>query len=367
MGATGAVGQELLRLLIDRKFPAGSIELFASKRSAGRAVEAGGKTYTIRETKPDVFEGLDLAFLATSSDLSRELFPEAVGRGCVVIDNSSALRMDPEVPLVIAEINAGAAHRHRGVIANPNCSIAVTLMGLYPLHCAFGLKRAICATYQAVSGAGAEGITELETQVSAIMNGMEPDKPKVFPGHAIAYNVIPHVDRFGEDGYTGEERKMMMEARKILDLPDLKLSATCVRVPVYRAHSIACNAEFEKPVSLKLARQAIEMFEGAELWDEPEELRYPTPLRYSERVPCGVGRLRIDSALDNGIAFFASGDQLWKGAALNCVQTAECLEMADLIRVPDNPYGSGKDRLAPARKKRKAAKTKAAAKKKRKG
>lgn len=311
-----------------------SLRTFASSRSVGRQLECAGTSYTLEETSPEIFAELDVAFLAASGELARQLAPEAVARGCVVIDNSSAFRQEPEVPLVVPEINPGAAHRHRGVLANPNCSIAITLMGLYPLHRAFGLKRAVCCTYQAVSGAGLEGMKELEAQVKAWAEGREPEPPSAFPGHPIAFNLVPQVDRFYEDGYTGEERKMANEARKILDLPNLPLSATCVRVPVFRAHSIAVHAEFERPVNLREARQAIELFEGAVLCDDPEARVYPTPVQFSETVSSGVGRLRVDSALDNGLAFFVSGDQLWKGAALNAIQIAEALDMADLLRVP---------------------------------
>ncbi len=334
-----------------------SLRCFASRRSAGKSITVAGKPIEIEETRKTIFKSLDLAFFATGAELAQQLAPEAIQRGCVVIDNSSAYRQHKQVPLVIPEINAGAGYKHRGLLANPNCSIAVSLMGLYPLHKAFGLKRVICSTYQAVSGAGAEGLTELQDQVHAWAEGREEAEPQVFPHHNIAFNLIPHVDRFGKDGYTGEETKMLKEGRKILELPELKLSATCVRVPVFRAHSIAMNAEFEKPVDLRLARQAIEIFEGAELCDEPESCVYPTPLQFSERVRCGVGRLRKDSVFDNGLALFVSGDQLWKGAALNAVQIAESLDMAGKLTMPSRPLF-----VAPAKKA--AAKKKTTAKKK---
>jgi aspartate-semialdehyde dehydrogenase len=323
VGATGAVGQELLQLLHDRGFPLRSLRLFASARSAGRTVSYAGRTYPIEEAKPGVFAGVDLAFFAAGGSVTRALAPDAVRAGCLVIDKSSHYRMDPDVPLVIPEINRGELRRHRGIIANPNCSTAVTLMALWPLHQAFGLRRYFAATYQSVSGTGAEAIRELEEQVQGHVKGAAP-QPKVYP-YPIAFNLIPQVDSFGPDGYTGEETKMMLESRKIMGLPDLRVSATTVRVPVVRAHSIAVNAEFERPVSVEAARAVIAAFAGAELVDDPAQRRYPTPLEFSRKVKCGVGRIRRDTALDNGLALWVSGDNLWKGAALNAVQNAELM------------------------------------------
>jgi aspartate-semialdehyde dehydrogenase len=323
VGATGAVGQELIRLFRDRQFPVSELRLFASSRSAGKRITVGEKDITVEMARADVFEGLDFAIFSASSGLSRELAPEAAARGCVVIDNSSAFRMDPEAPLVVPEINPEAAVVHRGIIANPNCSTVVALMGLAPLHQAFGLKRFFASTYQAVSGTGAGAMVELENQVRAYVNGDQADCD-VYP-HPIAFNVLPHVPEFLESGYTSEEMKMQNEGRKIMGIPNLKVSCTCVRVPVFRAHSISVNAEFERPVSIARARQAIAAFPGTDLEDEPGENRYPTPLDYAEKVNCGVGRLRIDTALENGLALWVVGDQLWKGAALNAIQIAELL------------------------------------------
>lgn len=323
VGATGAVGQELLRLLHERAFPADSITLLASGRSAGKEIRFGAHAYTVVEATPAAFEELDIALFSAGASISKALGPEAVKRGCVVIDNSSAFRMDPEVPLVVPEINAAAARAHQGIIANPNCSTAITLMGLYPLHQAFGVKRFVACTYQAVSGSGVEGMRELEDQLTAWSKG-ETSAPRTYP-HPIAFNLFPHVDVFFDDGYTKEEHKMLNESRKIMDLPALGASTTCVRVPVMRAHAIAVHAEFERPVDLEAARAAVAAFPGAELCDDPASNRYPTPLQYSGKDKCGVGRLRIDSALDNGLAFFVVGDQLLKGAALNAVQIAEVL------------------------------------------
>jgi aspartate-semialdehyde dehydrogenase len=330
VGATGAVGQELLQLLHDRGFPLKSLRLFASARSAGRTVTCAGKTYPIEEARPGVFAGVDLAFFAAGGSVTRALAPDAVRAGCLVIDKSSHYRMEPDVPLVIPEINPGELRRHRGIIANPNCSTAVTLMALWPLHQAFGLRRYFAATYQSVSGTGAEAIRELEEQVQGHVRGAAA-QPKVYP-YPIAFNLIPQVDSFGPNGYTGEETKMMLESRKIMGLPGLRVSATTVRVPVVRAHSVAVNAEFERPVTVEAARAAIAAFAGAELVDDPAERRYPTPLEFSRKVKCGVGRIRLDTALDNGLALWVSGDNLWKGAALNAVQNAELMVREGLLR-----------------------------------
>ena len=330
VGATGAVGQELLQLLHDRKFPLASLRLFASARSAGKVIEHAGRKYTVEEAKPGVFADVDVAFFAAGGSATRALAPDAVKAGCLVIDKSSHYRMDPAVPLVIPEINPEQLRRHKGIIANPNCSTAVTLMALWPLHLAFGLKRYFAATYQSVSGTGAEAIRELEDQIQSHVRGT-PVTRKVY-AHQIALNLIPQVDSFGPNGYTGEETKMMLESRKIMGLPDLKVSTTTVRVPVVRAHSVAVNAEFERPVSVEAARAAIAAFEGAELVDEPSKQLYPTPLDFTRKVKCGVGRIRIDTAFDNGLALWVSGDNLWKGAALNALQNAELMVREGLLR-----------------------------------
>jgi len=321
VGATGAVGQELIALLQAHAFPLTELRPLASARSAGKRIEYGGKKITVQEATPDAFAGLNVAFFAAGGSVTKALAPEAVKRGCLVIDKSSAFRMDPDVPLVIPEINPDALRKHNGIIASPNCSTAVALMALYPLHQAFGLKRVVFSTYQSVSGTGADAIVELEQQTQAYV-AKQPLPREVYP-HQIFQNLIPHIDSFGADGYTGEESKMRSESRKILGLPDLKVSATCIRVPVVRAHSVSINAEFERPVSVEAARRAIAAFPGAELIDEPAKNAYPTPLAYTRKEKCGVGRIRLDTALDNGLALWVSGDNLWKGAALNAIQTAE--------------------------------------------
>ena len=323
VGATGVVGQELLRLLQERNFPVGTLRLFASARSAGKIVDWKGVKVTVEEAKPGVFTDVDVAFFAVDGATTKALAPDAVSAGCLVIDKSSAYRMDPAVPLVIPEINPEGLRTNHGIIANPNCSTAVTLMALWPLHVKFGLKRYFAATYQSVSGTGADAVDELEAQIHSHVKGT-PMVRKVYP-HQIAFNAIPQVDSFGSDGYTGEETKMMQESRRIMGLPNLKVSATCVRVPVVRAHSIAVNAEFERPVSVEAARAAIAAFSGAELVDDPANQSYPTPLDFSRKAKCGVGRIRLDSALDNGLALWVTGDNLWKGAALNALQNAELM------------------------------------------
>lgn len=330
VGATGAVGQEVIRLLRERQFP-GQLTLLASARSAGKTITVDGQSWTIQEARANSFAELDVAIFSIGSDIAKELAPAAVEQGCVVIDNSSAFRMDTEVPLVIPEVNAEAALAHKGIIANPNCTAAVSIMGLYPLHQAFGLQRVFASSYQAVSGAGAPAMDELKAQVQAWCKDEAAPAPEVFP-HPIAFNLIPHIDTFQENGYTGEEIKMQNECRKIMGLDALRITTTCIRVPVFRAHSISIYAEFERPVDLDRARQAINGFDGVELCDDPAGLLYPMPLDYSGKVNCGVGRLRKDTALDNGLAFWVVGDQLWKGAALNAVQIAELLHQRGALR-----------------------------------
>ncbi len=323
VGATGAVGQELIELLFKRNFPMESLELLASARSAGKTVNFGDKSFVVGEAKPESFEHLDIAIFSAGGDVSKNLVPEAAKRGCVAIDNSSAFRMDPEVPLVVPEVNAHAIKKHKNIIANPNCTTAISLMALCPLHREFGLKRFVAATYQAVSGTGVKAMNELENQVKAFAEGRSPEV-EVYP-YQIAFNVIPHVDVFLDNSYTKEEMKMLNETRKILEAPEIKCTTTCVRVPVIRAHSVAISAEFEKPVSVERAREVIAAFPGAELVDNPSQKKYPMPLFCQRKVKCEVGRIRKDIMFDNGLSFWVAGDQLWKGAALNAVQIAELL------------------------------------------
>ncbi len=327
VGATGAVGQELIELLFARNFPMQSLTLLASSRSAGKEITRPEGKFTVELAEPESFEKFDIAIFSAGAGVSRSLVPEAAKRGCIAIDNSSAFRMDPEVPLIVPEINPHALKGHKNVIANPNCTTAISLMALYPLHREFGLKRFIASTYQAVSGTGKWAMEELKQQVLDFAEG-KASQPKVYP-YQIAFNVLPHVDSFLDTGYTKEEMKMLNETRKILELPSVKNSTTCVRVPVMRAHSVSINAEFEKPVSVERAREVISAFPGAELVDDPENKIYPMPLMYQRKVKCGVGRIRLDNAFDNGLAFWVAGDQLWKGAALNAVQIAELIAEQD--------------------------------------
>jgi len=323
VGATGAVGVEMLRVLERRNFPIASLRLLASPRSAGKKLLFRGDDIVVEALSADSFSGIDIALFSAGGGISKEYAPYAVKAGAVVIDNSSAFRMDPKVPLVIPEINGADISGHSGIIANPNCTTAITLMALNPLHQAFGLKRIIASSYQAVSGTGARAIEELRDQVAAI-SADTPVVKEVYP-HQIAFNVLPHVDSFLENGYTREEMKMQHEGRRILHLSGLNASVTCVRVPVYRAHSVAVTAEFENPVSLAKAREVLGSAPGVRLHDDPETATYPMPIEVTGEDDCRVGRLRLDCALDNALSFWVCGDQLLKGAALNAVQIAELL------------------------------------------
>ena len=323
VGATGAVGAELIQLLEQREFPLRGLKLLASPKSAGKKLKFKGEEIAVEPLSKDSFKSVDIALFSAGAGTSREYAPPAVNAGSVVIDNSSAFRMESDVPLVVPEINPADIQKHRGIIANPNCTTIIALMALFPLHKAFRVKRVIASSYQAVSGAGAKAIHELETQSKSFFSG-EPVTPSVFP-HPIAFNVLPQVDVFLENGYTKEEVKFVNESRKIMHHPTLRASITCVRVPVFRAHSIAIHAEFELPVSLERARDVLAKFQGLELVDDPSTKKYPMPLLVAGRNDCQVGRVRTDTALDNGLAFWVCGDQLLKGAALNAIQIAEML------------------------------------------
>ena len=321
VGATGAVGVEMIKTLEKREFPVGKLTLLASARSVGKKLKFRGEEITVKELRKDSFSGIEIALFSAGGGISREYAPIAAQAGCVVIDNSSAFRMDDQVPLVIPEINAEDVKWHKGIIANPNCTTAIALMAVYPLHRAFQCKRIFASSYQAVSGTGAKAIVELERQVNQIVKG-QPVTREVYP-HQIAFNVLPHVDSFLPSGYTKEEMKMENEGRKIMHHPKFRASVTCVRVPVYRAHSVAVSAEFEKPVSVATALAVLKKAPGLDVIDNPAKAEYPLPLYQSEKYNCAVGRLRLDCALDNGLCFWVSGDQLLKGAALNAVQIAE--------------------------------------------
>jgi aspartate-semialdehyde dehydrogenase len=334
IGATGAAGTELLRVLERRSFPVASLRPIGSARSAGKSVHFYGESVPVEKLDGGSFGKLDIAFFSAGGDISRTFVPIACQAGAIAIDKSSAFRMDPHVPLVIPEINGDDVKQHRGIIANPNCTATVMLMALYPLHKIFRVHRVFAATYQAVSGSGVRGVEALTRQVTeAAGNTMGSGSPTttgsaasdtVFP-HPIAFNLLPHVDAFLENGYTKEEAKMQEETRKIMHLPTLRVSATCVRVPVYRAHSVAVTAEFGRPLSIQQAREILSKAPGLELVDEPRSNHYPMPLNAAGKDNCQVGRLRLDWAMENGLSFWVSGDQLLKGAALNAVQIAELL------------------------------------------
>ncbi len=324
VGATGAVGVEIVSCLENRHFPLTSLKLLASARSAGKQVSFRGSMLTVEELTENSFEGIDIALFSAGGSISRQFAPIAAAAGCLVIDNSSTFRMDPEVPLVVPEINPEAAFDHpKSIIANPNCTTIITLMALYPLHLKFGLKSIIASSYQAVSGSGQHGIVELQNQVRAIADG-HPFTPSVYPCQ-IAFNVIPQIDSFTDSGYTKEELKMLNESRKILSLPDLNVTCTCVRVPVYRSHSVSVIAQFERPVSVEEARTAYDDKPGIRLKDDPAHGIWPTPLDTTCKNDCLVGRIRKDLAIDNALNLWVVGDQVLKGAALNAVQIAELL------------------------------------------
>jgi aspartate-semialdehyde dehydrogenase len=331
VGATGAVGVEMLRCLEKRNFPVGKLTLLASARSAGKKMTFRGQEVTIQELTKDSFAGIDIALFSAGGGISKDFAPAAVAAGAVVVDNSSAFRQDPTVPLIVPEINGADAKNHAGILANPNCTTAISLMALYPLHQAFGVERVIASSYQAVSGTGAQAIEELEAQTREWASQQRPwdaaklDTPsKVYP-YQIAFNVLPQVDSFLDTGYTKEEMKMENEGRKIMHHEGFKASVTCVRVPVFRAHSVAITAQFKNPVSVAAARAILANAPGLDIIDDPANRKYPLPLDIAGRDNCAVGRLRMDCALENALSFWVVGDQLLKGAALNAVQIAELL------------------------------------------
>ncbi|MDD5644899.1 MAG: aspartate-semialdehyde dehydrogenase [bacterium] len=322
-GITGAVGQEIISILEERKFPVNNIKGLASERSAGKDFMFDGIARKIEVLSGNSFNGIDIAFFSAGGSISMKFVPAAVKAGAVVIDNTSAFRMEKDIPLVIPEINAYEIKNYarKGIIANPNCTTAIALMGIAPIHKFSRVKRIVASSYQSVSGAGAKAIKELEDQVSDWTNKREIKK-RVFP-YQIAFNVIPHIDAFAENGFTKEEIKLHNESRKILG--DDKLAAICttVRVPVFRAHSVAVNIETESKVTVPEARKLIEEFPGVQLCDDTSKNLYPMPLYWSGKDDCAVGRLREDYTVPNGLSFFVVGDQIRKGAALNAVQIAE--------------------------------------------
>ena len=329
LGATGAVGQEFLKLIEERNFPFAELRLLASSRSAGTEIPFMGKNYIVEEATSESFKDIDIALFAGGS-ISTEFAPYAVKAGAVVIDNSSAFRMDPEVPLVVPEVNPQAILKHKGIIANPNCSTIIMVMALKPIYDLAKIKRIIVSTYQAVSGAGKEGIDELTNQVKAYSEGKEMEA-KILPSaslgkhYPIAFNLIPQIDVFLDNLYTKEEMKMVNETRKILEDYDVKITATTVRVPVYRSHSESVNVELEKDLDLAAIKDAISKFPGVQLQDDPQNQIYPMPIYTSDKNDVYVGRLRRDESAENSFNMWVVGDQIRKGAALNTLQIAETM------------------------------------------
>ncbi|MGC8668780.1 MAG: aspartate-semialdehyde dehydrogenase [Chthonomonadales bacterium] len=321
-GATGAVGKEFLRLLEDRDFPVSSLKLLASSRSEGQVLRFRGEAHKVERLTERSFEGCDIAFFSAGGARSKEFAPAAARAGAVVIDNSSAFRMDAQTPLVIPEINAEDLADHHGIIANPNCSTIILLMAVAPLHASWKVRRIVVSTYQAASGAGAAAMRELVTQTEQVLQGKAPE-PNVFP-HPIAFNLFLHNSTVGADGYNEEERKMIQETRKILHDDALRLTATCVRVPVLRAHSEAINVEFREAVpSPEDARRALAAFPGVRVVEDPAANHFPMPIEASGGNDVLVGRIRRDLSNERALEMFVSGDQLLKGAALNGIQIAE--------------------------------------------
>jgi aspartate-semialdehyde dehydrogenase len=321
VGATGAAGQTTLRILEERKFPVRELRCFASERSVGRTVMFAGDAVRVQRVEASAFKGVDVAICSAGSSQSREYAPMIAKAGAIVVDKSNAWRMDPAVPLVVPEINPHAARRHRGIIASPNCTTIVTVMPLKPLHDAGRLRRVVATSYQAVSGAGVKGIEELREQTLAWARG-ETIAARHFV-HPIAFNLIPAIDSFAADGYTGEELKLVNETRKILELPELLVAPTTVRVPVFTCHSVAVNAETEEKITAGRARELFARFPGLRVWDEPAEQRYPMPVTVEGQDDCFVGRVRDDLSHPRALNFWVVGDQLRKGAATNAVQIAE--------------------------------------------
>ena len=335
LGATGAVGQEFLNLIEERNFPFAELKMLASKRSAGKKIQFMGKEYTVEEATEDSFKGVDIALFAGGA-ASKTFAPAAVKAGAVVIDNSSAFRMDPEVPLVVPEVNPEAIANHKGIIANPNCSTIIMVMALKPLYNVSKIKRVVVSTYQAVSGGGKEAMAELEEQVKAINEG-RPVVANTLPGaslakhYQIAFNLIPQIDVFKDNLYTKEEMKMIDETKKIMSDDSMRITATTIRVPVYRSHAESVNVEFEDEISVEKAREVLAAFPGVTLTDNPDEQIYPMPLETSGKDDVEVGRIRKDYSIDNALNFWVCGDQIRKGAALNALQIAEYMIKNEMV------------------------------------
>jgi len=323
LGASGAVGQEMRKILAERNFPISELHLFASARSAGKVVSFKGQDIVVEEAKDDAFEGLDIVLGAAENDIAERFAPAIVKSGAVFVDNSSAFRLDPNVPLVVPEVNPEDVKKHHGIISNPNCSTVITVTAVNALRKLSDIKSMVVSTYQAVSGAGAAGPVELENEVKALAAG-ESYEPKVF-AYQIAYNVIPQIGGEQCDGYTSEEMKLQNEGRKIMHLPELNVNCTCVRVPVVRSHSISAQMVFDRPISVEEARAAIAAAPGVKLVDDLDALQYPMPLDTQNQDLVFVGRIRRDLTNSNGLSLWCCGDQVRKGAATNAIQIAELL------------------------------------------
>ena len=323
LGASGAVGKEMMKILEERSFPVSELHLLASARSAGKVVQWRGQDVVIEEARDEAFEGIDIVLGAAENDIAERFAPAIVKSGAVFVDNSSAFRLDPDVPLVVPEVNPEDVKKHHGIIANPNCSTTITVTAVNALRNISPIKAMVASTYQAVSGAGAGGPIELQNEVEALREG-KAYEPKVF-SYQIAYNVIPQIGGEQCCGYTSEEMKLQNEGRKIMHLPEMKVSCTCVRVPVVRSHSISVSLHFEKKISVEEARAAIAAAPGCRLVDDLDALQYPMPLDTSDQGLVFVGRIRPDLTDENGLCLWCCGDQVRKGAATNCIQIAELL------------------------------------------
>lgn len=323
LGASGAVGKEMMKILEERNFPVSELHLLASARSAGKVVQWRGQDIVIEEARDEAFEGIDIVLGAAENDIAERFAPAIVKSGAVFVDNSSAFRLDPDVPLVVPEVNPEDVKKHHGIIANPNCSTTITVTAVNALRQLSPIKAMVASTYQAVSGAGAGGPIELQNEVEALRAG-KAYEPKVF-SYQIAYNVIPQIGGEQCCGYTSEEMKLQNEGRKILHLPEMKVACTCVRVPVVRSHSISVSLHFERKISVEEARAAIAAAPGCRLVDDLDALQYPMPLDTSNQDLVFVGRIRPDLTDENGLCLWCCGDQVRKGAATNCIQIAELL------------------------------------------
>ena len=323
LGATGAVGQEMIKILQERNFPVGKLKPLASARSAGKTLKFRGEDVVIEEARDEAFQGVDIVLGAAENDIAKKFAPAIVKAGAVFVDNSSAFRLDPNVPLIVPEINPEDVKNHHGIISNPNCSTIITVTAVNALNALSPIRTMTASTYQAVSGAGAGGPIELMNEVEALSKG-ETYAPKVF-SHQIAFNLIPQIGGEQFEGYTSEEMKMQNEGRKIMHLPDLRVSCTCVRVPVVRSHSISVSLHFDKHISVQEAREAIAKAPGCKLVDDLANKQYPMPLDTSNQDIVFVGRIRPDLTDDNGLCLWCCGDQVRKGAATNAIQIAELL------------------------------------------